>query len=77
MARAEASSVPTAMMGRMTITMQNFALTWTDPDGIPCSSAVAYDKPSTGRRKQELEEAGRSDIRIVKTEPSQLPEAAA
>ncbi|MEU0061440.1 hypothetical protein [Streptomyces sp. NPDC006334] len=61
----------------MTITMHNFALTWTDPDGIPRSSAVAYDKPSAGGRKQELEEAGCSDIRIVETKPGQLPEAAA
>ncbi|UXY24940.1 hypothetical protein N8I84_41605 (plasmid) [Streptomyces cynarae] len=60
----------------MTITMQNFALAWTDPDGIPRSSAVAYDKPSADRRKRDLEDAGCSDIQIVETKPGQLPEPA-
>ncbi|MEU1193059.1 hypothetical protein [Streptomyces sp. NPDC005859] len=49
----------------MAITMQNFALTWTDPDGTPRSSAVAYDKPSAGRRKQGLQDAGCRDVLIV------------
>ncbi|MGW7425832.1 hypothetical protein ACWGJB_38370 [Streptomyces sp. NPDC054813] len=61
----------------MTITMQNFALTWTDPDGTPRSSAVAYDKPSAGRRKQGLEDAGCRDVQIVETKPGELPEAVA
>ncbi|MFG3517610.1 hypothetical protein [Streptomyces bobili] len=61
----------------MAITMQNFALTWTDPDGTPHSSAVAYDKPSAGRRKQGLEGAGYSDVQIVETKPGHLPEAVA
>ena len=30
----DALSGPTTMMGRMTITMQNFALTWIDPDDV-------------------------------------------
>lgn len=58
----------------MAITMQNYALTWTDLNGVPHSSAVAYDKPSAGRRKQELEAAGCSDVLIAETKPGQLPE---
>ena len=60
----------------MPITMQNHALTWTDLDGVPRSSAVAYDKPSAGRRREELEAAGCSDVLIVETKPGQLPEPA-
>ena len=61
----------------MPITMQNHALTWTDPAGVPCASAVAYDRPSAVGRKQDLEAAGCSDVLIVETEPGQLPEPAA
>ncbi|MBK3642211.1 hypothetical protein PV332_14635 [Streptomyces scabiei] len=61
----------------MTITMQNYALTWTDPDGTPRASAVAYDKPSAGRRKHDLEDAGCSNVQIIETKPGQLPEATA
>ena len=57
----------------MTIRMQNFALTWTDPDGIPCSSAVACDKPSADTRKQDLESAGCSDIQIGETSRANCP----
>ncbi|MGP4091023.1 hypothetical protein [Streptomyces sp. KR55] len=60
----------------MPITMQNHALTWTDLNGVPRSSAVAYDKLSAGRRKQELEAAGCGDVLIVETQPGQLPEPA-
>ncbi|MFF0018086.1 hypothetical protein [Streptomyces sp. NPDC005374] len=56
--------------------MQNFALTWTDLDDVPRSSAVAYDKPSAVRRKQVLEDVGCSDVQGVETEPGQLPEPA-
>ncbi|MGW1616472.1 hypothetical protein ACWCQZ_44920 [Streptomyces sp. NPDC002285] len=40
-----------------TITMQNYALTWTDPDGTPRASAVAYDKTTAEQRQAELENA--------------------
>ncbi|MCX5054041.1 MULTISPECIES: hypothetical protein [unclassified Streptomyces] len=60
----------------MPITMQNYALTWTDRDGVPRSSAVAYDKPSAGSRQQDLEAAGCSDVLIVETKPGQLPDPA-
>jgi hypothetical protein len=59
----------------MTITMQNYGLTWTDPDGIPRASAVAYDKPSTERQKETLEGGGCSSIEIVPVTPGQLPAA--
>lgn len=62
------------MMAPMTITMQNFALTWTDPDGTPRASAVAYDEPSAGQRKSELEAAGCTRIEIVEVKPGTLPE---
>ena len=34
--------------GPMPITMQDYRLTWTDAEGTPRASAVAYDKPSAG-----------------------------
>jgi hypothetical protein len=58
----------------MTIAMQNYALTWTDTHGVPRASAVAYDKPSAGQRKTELEEAGCTSVSIVEVKPGQLPE---
>jgi hypothetical protein len=54
--------------------MQNFALLWTDPDGRPRASAVAYDKTSADERRAELEDAGCTDIEIVSVKPGQLPE---
>ncbi|GAA3506604.1 hypothetical protein GCM10019016_137190 [Streptomyces prasinosporus] len=35
----------------MTITMRGYGFTWTDPDGTPRASAVAYDAVSAGRRR--------------------------
>jgi hypothetical protein len=61
----------------MTISMQNSALTWTDPDGAAQASAVAYDKPSTEKRKAALEAAGSTDVRIVETKPGELPDPTA
>ena len=58
----------------MTITMQSFAITWTDADGIPRSSAVSYDQASAGHRKAELEKVGATDIEITPIKPGELPE---
>ncbi|MGW3195191.1 hypothetical protein ACWDBD_11520 [Streptomyces sp. NPDC001118] len=58
----------------MTTTMTNYAILWTDPDGTPRSSAVAYDKPSADRRKAELEGVGCAEVEIVETKPGTLPE---
>ena len=58
----------------MTITMQSYGITWTDPDGTRRASAVAYDKASGERRKAELEKAGATDVEIVPVKPGQLPE---
>jgi hypothetical protein len=58
----------------MTITMQNYGLTWTDADGIPRASAVAYDQPSAERQKERLAAGGCSSIEIVPVTPGQLPE---
>jgi hypothetical protein len=58
----------------MTITMQNYGLTWTDPEGIPRASAVSYDQASAGHRKAELEKAGATDIEITPIKPGELPE---
>ncbi|MEU7028804.1 hypothetical protein ACFY91_24615 [Streptomyces albogriseolus] len=61
----------------MTITMQNFGLTWTDPDGTPRAAAVAYDQRSGQRRKQQLEEAGCTQVELVPVTPGQVPEPVA
>jgi hypothetical protein len=58
----------------MTITMKNYGLTWTDPEGVPRSSAVGYDKPSAEKQKKVLEDAGCADVEIVETRPGQLPQ---
>lgn len=58
----------------MTTTMLSYALTWTDPDGTPRASAVAYDETSAARRKRELEEAGATGIAVVPVKPGELPE---
>ncbi|KOG33272.1 hypothetical protein [Streptomyces resistomycificus] len=57
----------------MTITMQNYGLTWTDPDGIPRASAVAYDKPSAERQKEKLEAGRCTSVEVVETKPGTLP----
>ncbi|MFF3505373.1 hypothetical protein [Streptomyces sp. NPDC003247] len=57
----------------MTITMQNYGLTWTSADGIPRASAVAYDEPTAGQRQTELENAGCTDVEIVPVRPGVLP----
>ncbi|WP_047121277.1 hypothetical protein [Streptomyces leeuwenhoekii] len=58
----------------MTITMQSYAFTWTDPEGTPRASAVAYDKASADRRERELEATGATSIRRVPVAPGELPE---
>lgn len=54
--------------------MQNYGLTWTDPDGMPRASVVSYDKTSADGRKVELEAAGCTEVRIAETKPGELPE---
>jgi hypothetical protein len=54
--------------------MQNYGLTWTDTDGRPRASAVAYDKPSAEKRRKELEDAGCTSVEIVEVKPGELPE---
>lgn len=53
--------------------MQNYSLTWTDADGVPCASAVSYDKTSVDRRKAELEKAGATAIEVVTVKPGEVP----
>ncbi|MGW0920051.1 hypothetical protein ACWD3J_13675 [Streptomyces sp. NPDC002755] len=57
----------------MTITMQNYGLTWTDPAGTPRASAVAYDESSAQQQKAALETAGCGSVEIVPVKPGQLP----
>jgi hypothetical protein len=57
----------------MAITMQNFGLAWTDPDGARRASAVSYDRPSADSRKARLEAEGCVDVQIVETKPGELP----
>ncbi|MET9445392.1 hypothetical protein [Streptomyces sp. NPDC006610] len=52
--------------------MQNYTFTWTDPDGRPRASAVAYDQHSADERKTELEAAGCTAVEIVPVQPGQL-----
>ncbi|MBG7704733.1 hypothetical protein HCJ76_43345 [Streptomyces sp. MC1] len=56
----------------MTITMRSYSFIWTDLDGTPRSSAVAYDEVSAGRRREELEKAGATDIERVDVQPGEL-----
>ncbi|MFF9206321.1 hypothetical protein ACF1AE_31880 [Streptomyces sp. NPDC014986] len=56
----------------MKITMRSYGFTWTDTDGTPRASAVAYDEVSADRRREELEEAGASDIERVEVKPGEL-----
>jgi hypothetical protein len=58
----------------MPITMQSYALTWTDADGVPRASAVSYDQRSAEHRKSELEKARATDIEILPIKPGELPE---
>ena len=58
----------------MAITMTNYGLTWTDPDGTPRAASVSYDKASAEQRKQELEAAGCTQVEIVEIKPGELPE---
>ncbi|MEU6104483.1 hypothetical protein [Streptomyces flaveolus] len=57
----------------MTITMRSYGFTWTDADGTPRASAVAYDEVSADRRREELEEAGATGIERVAVKPGELP----
>ncbi|WP_097982765.1 hypothetical protein [Streptomyces sp. f150] len=58
----------------MPITMQNYALTWTDTTGKPRASSVAYDKGSASSRKTELEAGGNTDVKVVPIRPGELPQ---
>ncbi|MEU0978990.1 hypothetical protein ABZ488_07205 [Streptomyces griseus] len=58
----------------MPITMQNYALTWTDAAGKRHVSSVSYDQNSAGSRKAELEAAGASDVTVVPIRPGELPQ---
>lgn len=57
----------------MPTTMQSYSFTWTDPDGTPRASAVAYDRVSADRRRKELEKAGATEIVEVPVKPGELP----
>ncbi|MCX5598481.1 hypothetical protein OOK29_10050 [Streptomyces phaeochromogenes] len=56
----------------MAITMQNFGLTWTDPDGTPRASRVSYDQVSAEQRQQELVDAKCDKVRVVETKPGEV-----
>ncbi|MGW6289439.1 hypothetical protein [Streptomyces sp. NPDC055107] len=58
----------------MPITMQSYALTWTDADGKRHASAVSYDQNSADSRKAELEAGGATDVTIVPIRPGELPQ---
>ncbi|MYR58991.1 hypothetical protein GTY54_23030 [Streptomyces sp. SID625] len=52
--------------------MRSYGFTWTAPDGTPRASAVGYDEVSAGRRRDELEKAGATDIDRVEVKPGEL-----
>ncbi|NEA48454.1 hypothetical protein [Streptomyces sp. SID10815] len=56
------------------MTVQHFGFTWTDPDGTPRASAVAYDKTCADQRRDELETADCTQVAIVPVTPGQLAE---
>lgn len=58
----------------MTITMRNYGLTWTDPDGVARASAAAYDEPNGKRQKQILEDTGCTDVELAEVKPGKLPD---
>ena len=58
----------------MPITMPNYALTWTDKDGIRRASAVSCDEGSANSRKAELEADGNADVKVVPIRPGELPQ---
>ncbi|MFH9087707.1 hypothetical protein [Streptomyces sp. NPDC017673] len=53
--------------------MRSYSFIWTDPDGTPRASAVASEEASAGQRRDELAEAGASDIERVDVKPGELP----
>ncbi|MEV6012011.1 HNH endonuclease signature motif containing protein [Streptomyces sp. NPDC051976] len=67
-------SAPPKRTTPVAITMKNFGLTWTAPDGVHRSSTVSYDKPSAVGRQKELEDAGCTEVEISEINPGQLPE---
>lgn len=71
--RLPAAVRPGSDDGPMTISMQNYALTWTEPDGTRRASAVAYDKTTAEQRKTELSKTV-DDVEIVPVKPGELPE---
>lgn len=58
----------------MAITMRNWVLTWTDPEGRPRRSAVGYDEASAAARKAQLEAQGCTDVVVEETAPGVLPD---
>ncbi|MYW30116.1 hypothetical protein [Streptomyces sp. SID2119] len=58
----------------MPITMQSYALTWTDTNGVRRASGVSYDKPSAEHRKAELEAAKATNVTVVPIRPGELPQ---
>ncbi|MGW6741611.1 hypothetical protein ACWGDX_12945 [Streptomyces sp. NPDC055025] len=61
----------------MMTTLQSYGLTWTDLDGISRAAAVSYDKASAEHRRQQLEAAGCTRVRVAAVKPGEhlSPEA--
>lgn len=59
----------------MTIKTESYGFTWTDANGIPRASAVAYDKVSADRRQAELEQDGATSIERIPVQAGELPTA--
>ncbi|AKZ60746.1 hypothetical protein SAM23877_p037 (plasmid) [Streptomyces ambofaciens ATCC 23877] len=57
----------------MTIKMESFGFTWTDPGGTRRASAVAYDRVSADRQEKVLKDAGATEVERVPVKPGELP----
>ncbi|MGY0489450.1 hypothetical protein [Streptomyces sp. WG-D5] len=60
------------MMFSITITTENFALKWTDPDGKAHASACAYSEKRAEQRKTELEAASCTNVRSIPVKPGEV-----
>lgn len=50
--------------------MKNFKVKWTE-DGKERTSVVSYSESSAEKRKQQLEAAGATNVRVVQVKPGE------
>lgn len=57
---------------RMTKTIENYGMRWTDVNGVNRASAVSYNKASADDCKARLEATGCTDVEIAATKVGEL-----